>query len=110
MNCSLTPEEFRRIKKAAKTKGKTPTAYLREACLAYMDCRCLVSENLEVEFSGFVFLMRNMANNLNQIAKWANTFQRLRVVDIVAMRGTIFEVERLVKEFVKNPVTMGDDC
>ena len=65
---------------------------------------------METELATLVFLFRNMACNINQIAKHANTYKKLKVVDVLTLSKTVQELERLVTEFVENPTTVMDDC
>ena len=109
VNCTLTFREYQQVVQEAKRLGRSPTAFIREATFAYLENRHLVSSEVETELATLVFLFRNIACNINQIAKYANTYKKLKVVDILALSKTVQELERLVIEFVENPVSIMDD-
>lgn len=109
VNCTLTFREYQQLVQEAKTLGKSPTAFIREATFAYIENRQLVSSGVETELATLVFLFRNMACNINQIAKHANTYKKLKVVDVLALSRTVQELERLVIEFVEKPISIRDD-
>jgi len=109
VNCVMTKEQYKELQQEAKKIGKKLTEYVREAALAHKGKKYLVPESVATELATLVFLCRNMACNINQIAKHANTFRKLRIVDVVALSGTVQELERLVKEFVEKPIYIGDD-
>ena len=109
VNCVMTKEEYKRLQQGAKLIGKKPTEYLREAAFAHQEQRYLVPEGIATELSTLVFLFRNIACNINQMSKHANTLRKLKIVDVLSLRGNVQEMERLVKEFVKNPVSIKND-
>jgi len=109
VECRLSSKQSQILESKSQKHGKTKSECLREAAFAYWENRYLVPAGVEMDLSTLVFLFRNMANNINQIAKYANTFRRLRIVDALALKGTVQEMERLVDGFVRNPIENADD-
>ena len=77
IDCTLTKEEFRHIKAEAKAHGKNRTAFFRESALAYTKQKYLVPANIREKLEENIFLLKNIANNLNQIAKHANSKHKI---------------------------------
>lgn len=72
---SLPMDDFRRLEKAAKSQKKKPSAYFRELGLAQLDQQLLQSTELEDRLREHNLLIRNIANNLNQLARSGNIFR-----------------------------------
>ncbi len=108
LDCTLTHEQFRQIKKEARKAGMPPTTFFRKAALAYIDQTYLVPRQVENPLAITVSLLRNMANNLNQIAKYTNTFQKLTLINAIQARETVLASESLIKDFIQNP-PLADD-
>ena len=110
IECRLSSEQSKVLENKSKEYGLTKSECLREAAFAHMEKQYLVPDSIGTELSTLVFLFRNMACNINQIAKHANTYKKLKVVDVLTLSKTVQELERLVTEFVENPTTVMDDC
>ena len=102
LDCALTLDEYAKLKTKARASNLPPTTLLRQAAFAYLEKSPLIPPDLERELSTLVFLFRNMANNLNQIAKHTNTHKKLSLFNALQARETILELENLVKDFFKN--------
>jgi predicted DNA binding CopG/RHH family protein len=101
LNLTFDEADFIRIKKEAHTVGLTPTAFLRESVLAYLENARLPTKMAQKEWSELVFLLRNMANNLNQIARQANTVQKLAFTDFVQTKLMLENLENTAEAFMK---------
>jgi hypothetical protein len=102
LDCTLTVEEFRKVKSLATSANLPPTTLFRQAAFAYLEKTSLISPATENQLSTLTFLFRNMANNLNQIAKHTNTHKRLSFFNAMQARETVLELEKLVKDFIEN--------
>ncbi len=101
LNLTFDLKDFEKIQKEASLIGSTPTAFLKNAVFAYFkNCR-LPSKEAENEFSQLVFLLRNMANNLNQVARQANTVQKLSFHDFVQTKTILKNLEDTAEDFMK---------
>lgn len=87
----------------ARLAGKPPTAFLREAALAYLERRYLVPARIEDRLQELVFLFRNIAGNLNQLAAKANALKRATVFDLLFARRLVLRLEEAVKDFLRRP-------
>lgn len=101
LNLTFDEDDFIRVKKEAQSVGLTPTAFLRESVLAYLENARLPTKMAQKEWSELVFLLRNMANNLNQIARQANTVQRLSVHDFARTKTLLQHLEEMAERLVK---------
>lgn len=97
----FTPKEFKELQEESKKYSLTPTGYLKKLYLAKRDKKELMSQELESSFKEFVFLLRNIANNINQVAKQSNTFKKL--LNPTKLKSNLKELESLIKEFIQNP-------
>jgi hypothetical protein len=100
VNCALSFEEYAVLQERAKEDGCTPTAYLRKAAFAYLEQKPVFPKAVEIRMGTLVALLRNMASNLNQIARHANQLQKLTVIDALQARSIVFKLEKAVKEFI----------
>jgi len=54
---------------------------------------------VEKKLDRLLFLMGNMTNNLNQIAKYVNTVKKVVFFDLTRARMIIFRAEKAIEEF-----------
>lgn len=102
-NCSLTRAEDQRLRREADKYGLRPTPLLKKAAFAYFERQYLVPQNTDELLRGLICLLRNMANNLNQIAVKANTLQKVSFHMIFRAERIVRELETGVKGFIHNP-------
>jgi len=103
INCILTPAQYTLLTQQAKAIQMTPTATLRASALAYMKQNYLVPKNTEEQLSQLIFLLRNISNNINQIARKANYLQRISFADLGHAKTTIQQMEKWIIHIIKNP-------
>mgnify|MGYP004008141751 CR=1 FL=1 len=103
VNCALSLAEYVELQRQAKTAGCPPTTYLRRAAFAYLENQKIFPKAIEERMRELVFLLRNMANNLNQIAHRTNQRTKLGIFDAVQARKTVLELENAIKAFINNP-------
>lgn len=101
LNLTFDIPDFLKIQKEADNTGLTPTAFLRATALAYLGNSRLPSPSTEQKFSELVFLFRNISNNLNQIARQANTVQKLSLSGFINTKATINNLEDTAEAFMK---------
>ena len=101
VSMTLTEVEFALVSEQAALCGLTPTAFSREAVFAYLKVSRVPMQNLEKLLSELIFLLRNTTNNLNQIAKQSNTYQRLRTGDFRQLRQLMAELEDNLLKAIK---------
>ena len=70
--------------------------FIRESALAYLDKRSLLPPPLQKSLNGIVQEVRRVGTNLNQIAKRANTYQRVTHDDLRKAGKLVILLERQV--------------
>jgi hypothetical protein len=103
VNCALSLDEYDSLKECAEKSGRKPTKFLREAAFAYMGQHYLVPKNIDAKMANLVALLRNVAGNINQIARRTNRWQKLTVIDLLQARSLLSKQEEAIKEFLSNP-------
>jgi hypothetical protein len=106
---SFTPENHKRFKKIAKTLGygdKTGTV-VKEFALAYLDNRFIYPNDLKDQLNELTFLIRNIANNVNQLAHNSN-IQR-DVLNQYEILDHIKKMDEIVKQFVNEKIINYDN-
>ena len=109
LNCVLSKEEFKKIKTNSKSHWKTPTTYLRESAIAYSKQKFLIPENIKEQLERFIFILRSIANNINQIVKHINTKHSAWKAEIIEIKNTVHWLESLIKSFIENPEKHNDN-
>jgi len=66
--------EFKHFKRLAKQEKMTPNRLILSMAVAYRDSQQLVPKSLKKRLDEHNFLIRNIANNINQIAHSSNIF------------------------------------
>lgn len=91
--------DHRRLVKAAQGFGKKPTTLLYELAFAHFDAAVFVPPALDGELKHLKYLIRNIANNLNQIAHHTNTVKR--AADAGAVFAELKRLERCIEEYTR---------
>lgn len=99
VNATFTPEEYSAIKTIADALELKPTTLVRNLTLATLNGEKFNSPALEEEVRGLTFLLRNIANNLNQIAHHSNRVKH--VVDENNVLEQLRQIEASLKEAYK---------
>jgi Bacterial mobilisation protein (MobC) len=95
---TLTPAEYSELEKRAKAEGVKPTTLVKNMAIAYHQGQAITPEPILKELQELRFLLRNVANNINQIAHHSNTVGRL--VDENGLLGEIQKMEATIMGFV----------
>lgn len=82
VNITLSESEYARLVEVASESGERPTTFLRNVALAALEGRRVLAKEEEAKVDEFVRVVRGIANNLNQMARYSN-----------AMRGMLDERE-----------------
>ncbi len=101
---STFPEDqYRRLLQAAKESGRRPSVFLREAAMAYLEKRYLVPEDVTTALHNLTLQLRSAGNNLNQMARYANTNKEASHALLRDARRCLQEMEDRIALFIKNP-------
>lgn len=98
VNVSVPIADYKRLESVAQKQKKKPSAYLRELAFAQLDKQVLLSDDLEQALYEHNRLIRNIANNLNQLAHSSNIF---RDVDRDRVFQHLQQLDEQVKSFIE---------
>lgn len=77
VNVAVPLSSYNELEKLAKKEDTKVTTLLRNMSLAYMQQKVFVPKEIEDELKELRFLIRNIANNVNQIAHHSNLVEKL---------------------------------
>lgn len=77
VNVAVPLSSYNELEKLAKKENTKVTTLLRNMSLAYMQQKVFVPKEIEEELKELRFLIRNIANNVNQIAHHSNLVEKL---------------------------------
>lgn len=98
IKCTFTPEEFKKIRKEADKAGLKASVYLKQACFALQTNKPLHSQELQESFNQTMPLLRNVANNINQIAHRVNTVKKVAFGDLLKTKKQVHELEKIIEQ------------
>jgi hypothetical protein len=90
INISLSADEFSKISYLADLNNTKPTSFITQLVQHHLNKSPFISSQLQDEIKDIKFLLRNVANNINQIAHRSNT---LKVM--VDERDLLMELKKL---------------
>lgn len=90
INISLSADEFSKISYLADLNNTKPTSFITQLVKHHLNKSPFISSHLQEEIKDMKFLLRNVANNINQIAHRSNT---LKVM--VDERDLLMELKKL---------------
>lgn len=90
INISLSDNEFTKVSHLASLNQLKPTTYITHLVQHHLNQSPFVPKQLQAEIQEMKFLLRNVANNINQIAHRSHT---LKVM--VDERELLLELKRL---------------
>ena len=90
VNVALPMDVYRQLEVLAKREGTKVAPLFRNLALASLHSQVFVPESVEQELKELQFLIRNIANNVNQIAHHSN-----RVRALVDENGLLMELKGL---------------
>lgn len=99
VSVSLSPQEYKQLAYLAGQRKQKPTRTATDVIHAFLDQDPLLSKPLETELQEIKRLIRNVANNVNQVAHRSNYLQVM--VDEHELLSQIQRLETIVNDFVK---------
>jgi hypothetical protein len=100
VNVSFSKDEYDYIKKIADKEGEKVTPFIKALALAQAGKIDYIPKEKQDKLNEFVFMIRNIANNVNQIAKHSNTIKSLKNEN--GLLAYLKDLETKIKEFVRN--------
>ncbi len=107
VSITLSKKEYELLETKAKETGWKPGTLAREILLQRLSGSPIVPEGLEEELRTLNILVRNVANNVNQIARHSNQIKRL--MDEKSLIGELAKLARLITGFVHDKAGKKDD-
>jgi hypothetical protein len=90
--------EYEELEKRAKKEGVKSATLIKNMAIAYHQQNTIIPEIIADELKELRFLIRNVANNINQIAHHSNTIQML--IDENGLLLEIKKMEETINTFV----------
>lgn len=97
IKCTFTHQEYKRIKKEADKAGLKQATYLKRVYHAYHENRPILPSHLEDNLAISLKLLRNIANNVNQIAQKTNTLQKVALGDLLTVKQNVHQLEKIIR-------------
>ncbi len=102
VNLTLSPDEYREFLREAKNTKLT--TYVKNLALAGLHSQTVIPENLETELKTLRFAIRNIANNVNQIAHYSNLVRMVSTANENNLLQHIKQLEEAVEEYTKGKI------
>lgn len=100
INVAVPIDMYEQLEKLSELEHTKVSVLLRNMALAYMQQKTFVPKTIESELKEFTFLIRNVANNINQIAHHSNIIKHM--VDENSLLMEIKKLEDRVMEYTLN--------
>jgi hypothetical protein len=100
INVAVPISMYEELEKLSDIEQVPVSVLLRNMALAYMQQKTFVPKTIESELKEFTFLIRNVANNINQIAHHSNIIKHM--VDENSLLMEIKKLEDRVMEYTLN--------
>lgn len=104
VNLTFTKEEYRAFSQSAKSENTKPTPYIKQLALAGLQQQPVFPEKVEEELRAFQFAIRNIGNNINQIAHYSNTIRNMTYADENNLLQHLKQLEEVVKSYTKGRI------
>ncbi len=95
----LTLKEYQAFKRAAEREGTSVNLLVKNMAVAYRDTQHFVPHELKQSLYSLAKLIRNIADNINQMSHSANLFKD---VDEKRVFQHLAQLDKEVRDFVKN--------
>jgi hypothetical protein len=105
INCTLTNAQYAAVKARADRLKMKPTVCFKALALAYSEQRYLVPNSVEAKLEAVIFLLRNVANNVNQVARRANQTRQASFQDYLVLKEIVLSLEDRIKRAARTPKT-----
>lgn len=112
VNLTFQNDEYRPFSRAADRQGKKVTPYIKELALNGLEQQASIPASLEEELKVLRFAVRNIANNVNQIAHYSNTIRAITTADENNLFQYLKQLEEVIRKYAEGQILNGqkDDC
>ncbi len=94
----LTFSEYKQFEEIARKESTTVNTVIKNMAVAYRDTKYFIPTQVQESLNTLTFLIRNIANNLNQLAHSANAFQD---IDCNRVFEHLAQMDEMIKAFVE---------
>jgi|SaaInlStandDraft_7_1057024.scaffolds.fasta_scaffold145951_2 hypothetical protein len=98
VSISFTEKEYQELQNISKKFGDNPTTFLKNIYLSSKENEKILTKDTSDELKKLKFLIRNIANNINQIAKNNNIIGSL--FNSKKANKKLIELETVINDFV----------
>lgn len=106
VSITLTNKEYLELEKLAKSYKLKPTTFFKKVYLKSINNENILTADTSKELKSLIFLIRNIANNINQIAHSSNIF---KFISTSKINKNLADLESIIKGFVNNPKSRDDN-
>lgn len=103
VNLTLTNDEYRAFLRGAK--DTKITSHIKKLAISKLHLEINIPENIENELKTLRFAIRNIANNVNQIAHYSNTIRTISTQDENNLLQHLKQLEEAVELYTKGQIT-----
>lgn len=97
LSLTLLNAEYKTFEALAKKEGVKVSTLVKNMAIAYQQQQTFVPASIEQELKELKFLIRNIANNVNQMAHYSNTIHAL--VDENEFLGELQKLEQTINDY-----------
>lgn len=98
IKCTFTPQEYKKLSRQAHKAGLPVSVYLKETYFAFEKKQPIHTKELQESFNQTIPLLRNVANNINQIACKVNTLKKVAFGDLLKTKKQVHELEKIIEQ------------
>ena len=106
VNLTLSKEEHRLFSRASN--NKKVTAFIKELALAGLNKQASIPAHLEEELKTLRFAIRNIANNVNQIAHHSNAIQSMTMAEENNLLLHLKQLDEVVQSYTEGRIIKND--
>ena len=102
VNLTLSKEEYLLFSRAAE--NKKVTAFIKELALVTLNGQTSIPENLKEELKTLRFAIRNIANNVNQIAHHSNAVRSITMAEENNLFQHLKQLEEAIQSYTEGNI------
>lgn len=102
ISVSVTNAQYRDFQTQADKENTKVSTLVRNMALAYLQQNTLVPSSISAELKELKFLIRNIANNVNQMAHYSNTIHQM--VDENEFLEEIHKLEKHITDYTEKRI------
>lgn len=108
VNLTLSLSEHREFSREAKTHNLKIASYVKSLALAGLNNQAIIPPHLESELKTLRFAIRNIANNVNQIAHHSNMIREISSTDENNLLQHLKQLEEAIYSYTEGQILKKD--